>query len=108
MADAHQIDVEVLFVTDREEYSESLSVDLGSTIGEILDKSYVAATAFRYLNSDSLSVGVWCKRVKLSAKIADGDRIEIYRDLIADPKELRRSGRLVSNRGKVDATRSND
>jgi len=28
--------------------------------------------------------------------------------LIADPKELRRSGRLVSNRGKVNATRSND
>jgi uncharacterized protein len=108
MADEHQIDVEVLFVTDREEYSESLSVDLGSTIGEILDKSHVAATALRYLNSDSLSVGVWGKRVKLSAKIADGDRIEIYRNLIADPKELRRSGRLVSNRGKVDVTRSND
>ena len=53
MADEHQIDVEVLFATNRDEYSESLSVDLGSTIGEILDKSHVAAIAFRYLSSDS-------------------------------------------------------
>ena len=33
MVNEHQIDVEVLFVTDREEYSESLSVTFGSTIG---------------------------------------------------------------------------
>ena len=98
MVSEHQIDVEVLFVTDREEYSESLSVALGSTIEYVLAKSHVTATAQRYLNSESLSVGVWGKRVKLDARIADGDRIEIYRDLIADPKELRRSGRLVSKK----------
>jgi putative ubiquitin-RnfH superfamily antitoxin RatB of RatAB toxin-antitoxin module len=98
MVNEHQIDVEVLFVTGREEYSESLSVAFGSTIGETLAKSHVTATAQCYLNSESLSVGVWGKRMKLDARVAHGDRIEIYRDLIADPKELRRSGRLVSKR----------
>ena len=98
MVNEHRIDVEVLFVTDREEYSESLSVAFGSTIGEILAKSHVTVVAQRYLDSESLSVGVWGKRMKLDARIADGDRIEIYRDLTTDPKELRRSGRLVSKR----------
>ena len=92
------IAVEVLFVTDSEEYSESLSVDIGSTIDQVLDKSEVKTVAQRYLNNQSLSVGVWGKRMQLSSVIADGDRIEVYRDLIADPKELRRSGRLVSRR----------
>ena len=98
MVNEHRIDVEVLFVTEREEYSESLSVAFGSTIGEILAKSHVTVVAQRYLDSESLSVGVWGKRMKLDARIADGDRIEIYRDLTTDPKELRRSGRLVSKR----------
>lgn len=35
-------------------------------------------------------VGVYGKRVALDARIANGDRIEIYRSLIADPKASRR------------------
>ena len=36
-------------------------------------------------------VGIFGKRVTLDARVADGDRVEIYRPLKVDPKEARRS-----------------
>jgi hypothetical protein len=35
-------------------------------------------------------VGINGRRVALDARLADGDRVEIYRALSADPKEARR------------------
>jgi uncharacterized protein len=35
-------------------------------------------------------VGIFSKLVKLDEKVRDRDRVEIYRPLIADPKEVRR------------------
>lgn len=35
-------------------------------------------------------VGVFGKAAKLDALLGDGDRVEIYRPLIADPKEARK------------------
>ncbi|HEY0663313.1 MAG TPA: RnfH family protein, partial [Thiobacillaceae bacterium] len=35
-------------------------------------------------------VGIFSKLVKLDEKLRDRDRVEIYRPLIADPKEVRR------------------
>lgn len=35
-------------------------------------------------------VGIYSRPAKLSDTVHDGDRVEIYRPLIADPKELRR------------------
>lgn len=36
-------------------------------------------------------VGIFGKRVTLDARVADGDRVEIYRPLKLDPKEARRN-----------------
>lgn len=35
-------------------------------------------------------VGIFGKRVTMDARLADGDRVEIYRPLKLDPKEARR------------------
>lgn len=35
-------------------------------------------------------VGIWNRSCKLQDSLKDGDRIEIYRPLIADPKEIRK------------------
>ncbi|MGL5532366.1 MAG: RnfH family protein, partial [Plesiomonas shigelloides] len=40
------------------------------------------------------------RMVKLSDRVHDGDRIEIYRPLLADPKEMRR---LRAERAKKNA-----
>jgi putative ubiquitin-RnfH superfamily antitoxin RatB of RatAB toxin-antitoxin module len=36
------------------------------------------------------AVGIFGKRATLDAALADGDRVEVYRPLRADPKEARR------------------
>ena len=42
------------------------------------------------LNVDPSAVGIFGKRVAPDARLADGDRVEIYRPLALDPKERRR------------------
>ena len=39
---------------------------------------------------DRAMVGIWGRPVHLATPLRDGDRIEIYRPLAADPKEVRR------------------
>ena len=43
-------------------------------------------------------VGVYGRRVELDHRLADGDRVEVYRPLRADPKEARRRRALRTRR----------
>ena len=43
-------------------------------------------------------VGIYGRRVALDARLADGDRVEIYRPLRAEPKEARRRRALKPRR----------
>ena len=54
----------------------------GSTLGDAL-------LAFAVNNLSQADVGIWGKSVPLDTPLKDGDRIERYRPLIADPKEAR-------------------
>ena len=46
--------------------------------------------ALRAAGAEADAVGVFGKRVALDAPLADGDRVELYRPLLIDPKERRR------------------
>ncbi len=48
------------------------------------------AAAFPDVNWEVGGVGIFGKRVKSQTLVAQGDRIEIYRELVFDPKESRR------------------
>lgn len=48
------------------------------------------ASAFPQVNWEVSGVGIFGKRVKPQTRVAMGDRIEIYRELVFDPKESRR------------------
>lgn len=43
-------------------------------------------------------VGIYGRRVALDSRLADGDRVEIYRPLRAEPKEARRRRALKPRR----------
>jgi putative ubiquitin-RnfH superfamily antitoxin RatB of RatAB toxin-antitoxin module len=45
---------------------------------------------FPEIDLDTFKVGVFGKAAKLDAELSEGDRVEIYRPLIADPKEARK------------------
>ena len=66
-----------------------LELPAGACVSEALALSGIAA---RHPDIDlaAMAVGIYGARVGLDAKLSHGDRIEIYRPLQADPKELRR------------------
>jgi putative ubiquitin-RnfH superfamily antitoxin RatB of RatAB toxin-antitoxin module len=45
---------------------------------------------FPEIDLSTQKVGIFGKLVKLNAPVKEGDRIEIYRPIIADPKTVRR------------------
>jgi putative ubiquitin-RnfH superfamily antitoxin RatB of RatAB toxin-antitoxin module len=59
----------------------------GATVADAIDRSGIAA---RVPEAASAPVGIFGKRVQRDAMLAAGDRVEIYRPLIADPKMRRR------------------
>ncbi|WP_045223618.1 RnfH family protein [Methyloterricola oryzae] len=67
----------------RMEVPESSSVEEAIRRSGILDR-------FPEIDLSQQKVGIFGKLVKLDAPLKDGDRIEIYRPIIADPKTVRR------------------
>lgn len=84
-----EIRVEVVYALPERQYLRTVKLEEGSTVEQA-----IAASGLLELRKDidlkSNKVGVYSRPVKLADIITDGDRIEIYRPLIADPKELRR------------------
>ncbi|CNE97045.1 RnfH family protein [Yersinia kristensenii] len=83
------IRVEVVYALPERQYLRVVSLDEGSTVEEA-----IRASGLLELRPDidltKNKVGIYSRPVKLRDKLNDGDRVEIYRPLIADPKELRR------------------
>lgn len=48
-------------------------------------------------------VGIFSRPAKLTDIVSDGDRVEIYRPLIADPKEMRRKRAEDASRKKKES-----
>ncbi len=59
------------------------------TVREAIEQSQIMAE-FAEIDLDQNRVGVFSQLVKLDDALRDGDRVEIYRPLIADPKAMRR------------------
>ena len=80
---SHKIAVEVVYALPEKQYLQRVMLDEGATV-----EAAIRASGILELRSDidlaKNKVGIYSRPVKL------GDRVEIYRPLIADPKELRR------------------
>ncbi len=61
---------------------QTLSLPAGARLTDVL------ATADGL--PDNPDLGLWGKRVPLDTVLADGDRVELYRPLLADPKTARK------------------
>ncbi len=66
-----------------------LEVPDGSTVREAIERSGLLAQ-FPEIDLDSQRVGIFGKLTRLTAKVADGDRVEIYREITADPETVER------------------
>ena len=81
------ITIEVAYAEPQQQWLLQERVPTGTTVGEALKHSQIHELV-PHLKIDR--VGIWYKPVKLDQPLQDGDRIEIYRPLLIDPKERRR------------------
>lgn len=84
-----EISVEVVYALPEKQYQLYVKVEQGTTVEQAIHKSGLLELR-REIDLTSNKVGIYSRPVKLDDVINEGDRIEIYRPLIADPKELRR------------------
>ena len=90
MADANStIRVEVAYARPDQQIIIPVELPAGATLEQAIIQSRMLEQ-FPELDLKTAKVGVFGKLGKLSATLRNGDRVEIYRPLIADPKELRR------------------
>lgn len=61
----------------------------GSTVEQAIRHSGLLKR-FPEIDLNEQKVGIFGKLVKLDVAVSDGDRIEIYRPITADPKTVRR------------------
>ena len=84
-----RIPVEVAYARPDEQAIVPLEVNRGTTVEEAVELSGICHQ-FPEIDLKTNKVGIFGKLTKLKAELRPGDRVEIYRPLIADPKEVRR------------------
>jgi putative ubiquitin-RnfH superfamily antitoxin RatB of RatAB toxin-antitoxin module len=83
------IRVEVAYVRPDEQIIIPVEVATGATLEQAILQSRIQER-FPELDLNTAKVGVFGKLGKLSATVRAGDRVEIYRPLLADPKAVRK------------------
>ena len=87
-----QVEV-VLAMPDRQELVV-LEVEAGTTLAGAITLSGLPEK-FEDFELDLSRVGIFGKKASPEQVLAAGDRVEVYRSLIADPKEVRRQRALT-------------
>jgi len=89
MASADLLTVEVAYARLEEQLIIRLDVPPGTTLRQAIEQSGILER-FGEIDLGDAKVGVFGKLRKLDETLRGGDRVEIYRPLIADPKEVRK------------------
>jgi len=98
------IQIEVVYGLAHKQKLLSLPVIQGTTVEQAIVESGII-TLFPEIDLSENKVGIWNKATKLSTILENLDRIEIYRPLIADPKEVRkRRAEKAKLEGRADKT----
>lgn len=84
-----RIRVEVAYATPEVQAVEMVELGAGATVAQAIAASGLL-TRFPDIDLARQAVGVFGSRARLGDALADGDRVEIYRPLQADPKDMRR------------------
>jgi putative ubiquitin-RnfH superfamily antitoxin RatB of RatAB toxin-antitoxin module len=84
-----RVRVEVIRALPRRHARVALELEEGATV-----RTALRAAGF----SPGAGVGIFGRRATLDTPLAEGDRVEVYRPLRADPKEARRRRALSRRR----------
>lgn len=103
MSDGTPIKVEVSYALPHKQVILELEVAEGTTALEAARQSGVAEK-FEGIDLDNAKMGIFGKVVSPRQGLKAGDRVEVYRPLVADPKEVRkeRAARAKARRAQGD------
>lgn len=103
MGSKGEIRVEVVYALPDRQRLLSLSVPAGCTAREAVERSGIV-DEFPEIEPAGQPLGIFGRRCAQDQALRDGDRVEIYRPLQADPKEARRElarqGRTMGRGGR--------
>lgn len=99
MASDESLKVEVAYALPDEQHIFTLEVPPGTTAGQAIELSGVLER-FPDIDLGTQKIGIFGKLNKPDQVLRPGDRVEIYRPLIADPKEVRKQRAAEGKRMK--------
>jgi putative ubiquitin-RnfH superfamily antitoxin RatB of RatAB toxin-antitoxin module len=97
---AELLQVYVCYATPQREFIRPMKVEQGTTIAQAIEQSGVLIE-FPEINLVTQPVGIYAKKKALDTVLRERDRIEIYRPLVADPKDSRRRRAAKKDAGKA-------
>lgn len=86
---AEAINIQVVYAQPDKQTLVDLVLPAGSTLAQALDASGLLSQ--HEIDVPNCKFGIYGKLSKPDAVLRDRDRVEIYRPLIADPKEVRKA-----------------
>lgn len=89
MSMAESINVEVVYALPARQIVVPLKLPPAATLQQALEASGLPAK-YPEIDLAKGKFGIYSKLAKLDTALRDRDRVEIYRPLIADPKEVRK------------------
>lgn len=103
MANLNTIPIEVAYAKADEQMVIPLTVIKGINVQQAIEISNILHF-FPEIDLAQNKVGIFSKICTLNTLLREGDRVEIYRALIADPKKIRQQraeqGKLIKKGGK--------
>jgi uncharacterized protein len=95
---AGEMRIQICYARPDLQILRELTVAEGTTLGDAIRLSGIARE-FTDIDLTSCRVGIYGKIKSLEAHLREGDRIEIYRPLRADPKDARRRRAQKKSKG---------
>lgn len=104
MSDEQMFPIDVIYAKPHQQKVITVTVTKGTTFLEAVKQSNIAAF-FPEIDLENLKLGCFSHQMKPSDEVEPGQRIEIYRPLIADPKEVRRRrAEKAKDEGRINKT----
>ena len=83
------MDIEVVYALPKKQEILPVKLPAGATVREAIETSGILRK-YPEIDLGKNKIGVFAKLTKSDALLRNRDRVEIYRPLIADPKEVRK------------------
>ena len=87
---AEYIRVQLCYATPTLEFLRDLQLAPGATVRQAIEQCVQEVQEAAGCELDTLQVGIYGKKKTLDTVLREHDRVEVYRPLLADPKETRR------------------